>query len=267
MSMNDNTIRIPVEGKEFYNDSMDKALAACLDDCFAPAFMPQIVDIRIASEKKARIWQTWWTAPSIRATGKTNLGNAVVVYAHVPNYFSNPSNIKEAMKNLVNGAGIIPQKDFNKLLTIEDGENVLVVDYDKLRKTVSGVVSIENAMEHPQTIPFLGGREQAEKYLQKHKEVYGDKIGIWHSDDLGDKPVGRLLFLGGYGNGLGGDLDLNYNARFVGVPKSAAGATPVYTHSPLEKLVGKGVEVGNGLVVVKKEDLSDRAYQLLTGKR
>ena len=33
-------------------------------------------------------------------------------------------------------------------------------------------ISVENALEHPQTIPFLGSEATAKLYLQRHKEVY-----------------------------------------------------------------------------------------------
>ena len=54
---------------------------------------------------------------------------------------------------------------------------------------MSDVIDVAQALEHPQTIPFLGGRARAEQYLQRHKEVKGNRIGIWHSADLADEPL------------------------------------------------------------------------------
>ena len=83
---------------------------------------------------------------------------------------------------------------------------------------MSDVIDVAQALEHPQTIPFLGGRARAEQYLQRHKEVKGNRIGIWHSADLADEPLGSLLFLGDYCNDalLGIDL-INSYGRFLGV--------------------------------------------------
>lgn len=208
-------IKKNLEGKEFYDGGADKALRACQDEGFEAIFMPSIADTRIEAEKDARIWQKWWTAPSIKATGKTKQGNAVVVYAHIPNYFSNPDNIETAIKQgLINGAGIMPQDELQKLLDLEDNENVFVIDYNKLKNSSSDVIPLKNALKHPQTIPFLGGEERAEKYLKRHKEVNGNQIENWHSDDLSDKPVGRLLFIGG--DYLNGRYGLHYIASFIG---------------------------------------------------
>ena len=266
-------IPVTVQGREFYDgDSTNglwQALKACKDAKCRALFMPEFADVRINSPKGSRIWQNWYSAPSARVTGKTKQGSPVVVYAHVPNYFSNPENIRKAIysKNLVNGAGIMPDKEFQKLLNLEDGLNVSVVEHDKLKNSVSGVISVDDALEHPQTIPFLGGQKRAEAYLRKHREVFGNKIGIGHTDDLSDKgSLGRLLFAGdGNCDDLGGG-SLDYGGRFVGVPSCAEGA-PRKIASPLEKLAGAGTDVGNGLVVVRADQIPPDVYSILTGKR
>lgn len=189
--------------KSIYNQNLAEALRACKREGSKPLFMPEIIDERINSDKDAKIWQNWYCAPSIRATGKTKVGSKIVVYAHLPNYFSDPDNLGYAkQKGLINGAGVMPQKSFQKLAD-QDGKTdeagnqlVFAVDYDKLRKSISSVISVDQALEHPQTIPFLGGKERAEKYLEKHRAVFGNNIGIWHKDDLHSKPLGRLLFVG-----------------------------------------------------------------------
>jgi hypothetical protein len=204
--------------KEFYDSNLATALENCLKAGYNPKFMPELADARINGKAE---WGRFYSAPSIRATGKTEQGSKVVVYAHIPNYFSNPENIRKAVEmGLINGAGIMPSDEFQKLLDVEDGKKVFVVDYDKLKNSKSGIIPLSDAMEHPQTIPFLGGQERAEKYLAKHKEAYNtNQIGIWHNDDLKENPVGRLLFLGNNdGNGLYGNLNvLNNVGRFLGV--------------------------------------------------
>ncbi|MBI2148876.1 hypothetical protein HYU23_04295 [Candidatus Woesearchaeota archaeon] len=181
---------------------------------------------RVNSDKGSRMWEVWWLAPSVRATGTTKQGAKVVVYAHENNYFSNPANVKDAVDNkkLVNGAGPMPQDQFYSLLEREGNGRVFVVDYDKLKRSSSSVISVDDALYHPQTIPFLGSKDTAERYLVKHRKVYGDKIGVWHTDDLEDEPMARMLFLGiSDGNGLSGD-DLDYSSRLLGVAPEAQSA-------------------------------------------
>ncbi|MBI5398325.1 hypothetical protein HZB03_02575 [Candidatus Woesearchaeota archaeon] len=203
----------------FQANGLEAALEACIEAKHTPLYMPEVVDERIAAAEDSPLFQNWLTTPSVRVTGKSKGGNKVVVYGHVPNYFSNPSNIRKAREaGLRNGAGIMPEPEFYTLLDREDGKIVFVVDYDRLRKSNSDVISVDDALQHPQTIPFLGGKERAEQYLVKHKAVYSKNIGIWHSDDLDEKPLGRLLFLGYYGNyGLYGGSVLYYFGRFLGV--------------------------------------------------
>ena len=261
--MANDTISVPLkrnlEGKEFHNNRADKALKACQDEGFEAQFMPSIADTRIEAEKDARIWQTWYSAPSVRATGRTKQDNAVVVYAHIPNYFSNPNNIETAIsQGLINGAGIMPQNELQRLLDLEDNKNVFVIDYNTLRNSSSGVIPLKNALKHPQTIPFLSGKERAEKYLDRHNEVYGNQIGIWHSDDLSDKPVGRLLYVGNnYNNGLYGNNNLNNSARFIGV-HGAEGASQKIVPSK-EQLINI---INEYIATVNKDDVTKRISAL-----
>jgi len=252
------TILVPrkVEGREFYNSSISEALRNCQAQGYEAQFMPSVIDTRILADKQARIWQVWWGTPSVRATGRTRQGNAVVVYAHIPNYFSNPENIETAIrKGLRNGAGVMPQSEFQRLLDLEDNENVFVVDYKELRDSTSNAIYLKDALKHPQTIPFVGGEKRAENYLERHKEVYGNKIGIWHSDDLADEPRGRVLFVGvSYNNGLYGNDSLDSIARFVGVCESAEGALQKIspTKQQIEKIINEFVVKKQERVRLKK---------------
>jgi len=231
-------IPIVVEAKPFEaleTNGIEKALTQCLEAGYSPLFMPQVVDGRIFASPTDYIAQHWFTTPSVRVTGRSRGGNAVVVYAHVPNPFSNPANIKIAREaGLVNGAGKIPLQDFYNLLELEDGQRVYVVDHKTLQSSESGVIEVSKAMKHPQTIPFLGGQDRAEKYLAKHEEFYGDTIGIWHSDDLGDVPQGRPLFVGyGCNFGLVGDY-LDGSGRVLGVVAAEPPHKGVVREAPRE---------------------------------
>jgi len=185
--------------------------------------MPDLIDRRIGSAGEERIWRYGHSTLSIKATGKTKQGTPVVVYAHAHHNFSDPDSITGAIEQgLVDGAGTMTQDEFQRLLDLQNDKNVFVVDYRKLKKTTESkkdVFSINMALEHPQTIPFLGGKERAQRYLRKHEQVYGDKVIIWSSDDLADQPLARLLFIGGkYLPSLNGDYALASHGRFVGMP-------------------------------------------------
>lgn len=248
------------EGREFERletNGIENALRDCQEAGYDPQFMPALADARIEAPGEARIWQPWYTTPSLRATGKTQQGNPVVVYAHVPNYFSNSDNITTAREaGLRNGAGRMPREEFQRLLDLKDDETVFVVDYNTLKNSPSDVIKVSNALKHPQTIPFLGGQERAESYLRRHEQVYQRKdIGIWHSDDLADEPMARVLALGvnNFDDGLNGNNDLNYLARFVGVRRGAsAPENKGPTEEQLCRIIGEYVAPVNQLEVNKR---------------
>lgn len=198
--MDENIIQIPragtdfFEAKEFYDDSLNVALTRCQADGRRALFMPEIIDARIALPKESRIWSTWYSSQSIKATGKTKQGNAIVIHAHVPNYFSNLENIEKAIKQGVrNGAGIMPADEFQRLLDLEDNKTVFVNDYDVFKNCSTERVPVEDALGYLPIIPFLGGKERAEAYLEKHKQFIAGIVGIIYLDDLHEVPVGRRL--------------------------------------------------------------------------
>ena len=218
--------RVALEGRPFEGNTKEEALRKLLDNGFSPVYMPEIIDGRneYSPKESPQNWQ-WLHAPSIKATGRTRGGTPVVIYAHAPNYLSNPDNIARAhQQGFINGAGILPNVEFLGLVDLaeeqegKDDQRVFKVDYNDLRKAPSGLVKVSNALKHPQTIPFIGGRQRAEAYLPRHEHFLGKQIGIWQVDDLTDQPVGRVLYVGDSNdNGLGSYGDLYGKARFVGV--------------------------------------------------
>ncbi len=249
--MTNETILVPqrriVEARPFYADRTDKALKELEDTrnpSYEAAYMPEIIDARIdifnADSENARnhfMFQNWFKTLSLRATGKTRQGNAVIVYAHVPNDFSKSANITKAIEQgLTNGAGKMPQSEFQRLLDLQDDKLVYVIDHKALMESPSGAISVKDARKHLQTKPFLGQR--ADEYLDVHEKVYGSQIGNWRSDDLHDVPFGRLLVVGDHGNyGLDGDSDLGYGAHFLGVRKGTGEACAQKFFPPQDKLV------------------------------
>jgi hypothetical protein len=219
------------EGKEFFADRQDKALKLCEEAGYEPLYMPALVDIRIKSTGDTRIWREWYSTPSLRVTGRgksTNVskkeGTAFVVYSHVPNYLSDSENLKRVIEhNLVFDVGIIPQVEFLTLLGLEDGKKVFVVDYNAIKNSASGLVTLKEALKQPQTKPFFGGEERTEKYFKRYEKVYGNRIGIWHPKDSADQPMARLLFLGNrhYFSPVESSC-LGDSGRFIGVPSKDA---------------------------------------------
>ncbi len=205
------------EGKHGVSDS----LLNCAKAGYQALFMLELALTRIGAEQGSEVLTKWFLTPSLRATGTTKQGSKVVVYAHQPNYFSDPVNIRNVVESgkLVNGAGPIPQEEFNRLEALNGNGRVFVIPYETLKQSSSGVIKVDDALEHPQTIPFLGGVDKAKAYLAKHREVYGDRIGIWHTDDLNKKdPLGRVLYLSNdYNDGLNGNLSLDYDGQVFGV--------------------------------------------------
>ncbi len=215
-------ILIPFEGKEFYGATAD-ALRELLFQGYEIVFMPQVADARILADNDNLVWEKCYSAPAV-FTGRTSGGTPLDIFSHHHNYFSNPDNIQSAVRRgLRNGAGVVPQPKFDELAELADGKTVFRVDHGVLMSSESGAISVDAALRHPFVVPFLGGKERAQEYLKRHKEVFGEKIGVYFINDLGDKPVGRVLFLGGsYYGDLVGNYDLDDNGRFLGVRTSAA---------------------------------------------
>ena len=223
------------EVEEVYESKLHAALSSCED----PFFMPDMIRSRTSVDGNHRLWKTWWSSPSIRATGRTSGGTPVVLYAHVPNFYSDANNIRIAVeeRKLVNGAGVLPREEFARLLSLE-GNGVQVVDYNVLKNSTNGIIPISQAMKHPQTLPFFGVfEEEAQEYLKKHKSLYGSSIGIWHSDDLGEEPVARVLFLGYViNNVLNGYFILSNSGRVLGVRRCASISEPVSATGTPQKI-------------------------------
>ncbi|MFH0701714.1 MAG: hypothetical protein V2A62_04720 [Candidatus Woesearchaeota archaeon] len=205
------------KNQPFYNAIMEEALRAC-QVAHDAVYMPELAEKRIKAKNDSYLFTNWWTTPSLRITGTTKGGSKIVLYVQDQTSWNDSEQLKYAREHHRNGAGPFPQEEFDALAGRIDDGKVFKVDYDVLKRSTSEVISVDAALEHPQTIPFLGGEDIAKRYLAKHRKVYGDNIGIWHSDDLAEEPRGRLLVLGyGHGSNLVGDYVLNGNARFLGV--------------------------------------------------
>ena len=234
MGKNDIGEIVSIGGTENWNQidgSHYRCLTALLDQGYTALFMPEVTGLMLLLEK---VRLRFYTTPSIRAVGETKGGNVVDIYAHVPNFYSNPENIEAAIKKgLQNHATELPQEEFSRLLDKEDHDRVYVIDHTKAR---SGEIRIAKAMEHPHFVPFIGSEEAAEKLLDMWSIVFGKQIPIWCDDFyVPGKAMATLLVIGArigsgcmcYGSESGCGLDagsslIGSGARYIGV-KSKAG--------------------------------------------
>lgn len=276
MQLNQEVRMVTREGDIIYRQGttgVADALQATDAAKLQPQYAPELANFRSNAPADNALWGNWIFTPSILATGRTEAGSKVVVYAHVPNYLSNHENIRAAVQsgNLRAGAGALPQKEFQRLVDLDgqtddkDIRRVWVVDYDKLKGSSSGSIPIEKAMEHPQTIPFIGSVEGAQKYLTAHAQAYKTKgIGVWRHDDFDESsPRARLLLFGIYDNGGLSDNDsLNNNGRFLGVaPEAQSRAKNRPTRPTLNQIVSKVGEDLPGVDVKALERALGPLYQ------
>jgi hypothetical protein len=188
------------------NAGLADALQAIEELGLAPLYAPELAVARANAPSNTVLWGRSIFTPSIRATGTTAAGTKVVVYAHVPNYFSNPEHVRTAAVGgaLRAGAETLPQTEFQRLVNLDeqtDGQGirrVWVVDYETLRRSPDTVISYEQALRHPQTIPFLGSEQSARDYLRSFVRAHGRMtIGVWHADDFDARSArARLLLFG-----------------------------------------------------------------------
>lgn len=180
----------------FYEDSVKEALVKMIRGKYRPLFAPEEVQHRIYSLNGE--WRNYCTTGSIKATGRTKKGTPVVLYVHAHHPLLNLETLKSLKPD--EDEAPISQREFLKLLDMEDGKRVFAVDYGALKGAPSDKMSLSEALKHPQTIPFLGGKDLAEAYLEKYvvrtKYDKNNLISVIHSDDLGktQTPQARFLF-------------------------------------------------------------------------
>ena len=135
-----------------YNSDFAAALEACQSAGSRALFMPEIAYAKINDDS---LWNKWYSSFSLRATGRMPVtdkspkgGTSLVLYVHVPNHFSYPENIREARAGLINGAGILPQPELERLadLSDKDGTNGVFrldgLDYNALKNSILGVILV-----------------------------------------------------------------------------------------------------------------------------
>ena len=193
--------------KAFYGESLEDTLRQCRREGFRASFMPQLVDMRIEAPEDALVWdKAGYETLSLRVTNTTRQGSVVAVYAHIPNYCSHPKNVHKTEEpglfGIDNGAGIMPEREFYDLLERRDNENVFVVEYkhpSRVKWLSCRVLKLKKALDDPEVIAILGGRERTENYLDAHRRIHGEKIGVFLKHDIsGTVPLWRPLHFGSF---------------------------------------------------------------------
>ncbi|MBS3145118.1 hypothetical protein J4208_06055 [Candidatus Woesearchaeota archaeon] len=209
-------------------------LDQCQDEGFQPLYMPTLVDKVVNGELP---WDQWFTTPSIKATGETQQGSKVVVYAHIPTDLVTKEGLLNAWhttwrRDVANGAASIGYKEFQQLvdqdgLTDTRGNRLIwVVDHEILKTAPSETIHLDQVLEHPQTIPFLGGQARTEAYLTIHaKKENTNTFFVSYDDDFNVHACWARLLSRSYEHGDARKFkmlhcsDLNDSAQFVGVRK------------------------------------------------
>ncbi len=248
-------VKLTYKGQEVDADLFEKlvqcgfelALKECEVAKKEAMFAPDIAEARIAIINPTReheLWRNAYTTRSASITGKSKGGNKVVAFSHIPTFDSAlVKSVRE--KGLRHGsAGRMSLQMFHNVLTQEDN-GVYIVDYDKLKSSKYGKMSLKDARKHIMLPAFVNGQTCGERYLDSHQKVYGDNIYLLHRGDIEEGcAIWWALFVGN--NGFNSKVDLNLDGRFLGLPTSAQNFS--IGNEGLEAILGKGIAVRTDLV-------------------
>jgi hypothetical protein len=235
----------------FYPQKAGKRLDLALTDCIAAGdralYAPELGAARV---EDLRLFGTWSHVLSMRIGCRVN-GERTALYTHIPTSVCTPEGLKALIvKGLTStGAFRFSREEYLQLLERAksldgDSRDIWYIPPVLLDVSKSGIVSLDDALDTTEMVPFLGSVKLATDYLKANRNLERTKIGVWHRKEDSDEeePQGRLLVFGYYG---GNDLvaydDVNIG-RFAGVPLSAAGASeksikPFTKGSFLERLL------------------------------
>ena len=155
-------------------DPLPAALEACEGAGYSPSYTPDVAMARLAlpATKDSALFNYELVTGSLRIVGHSPGGAHVDVYAHGAHPFLSADHIRGVTerREFTPGALYFPEDMFNHLLTLDGSGRVFVVDHSG---TDSHFMSVDEALEHPHTLPFLGlGHDEAQAYLTKHNTVY-----------------------------------------------------------------------------------------------
>ncbi len=174
-----------------HGNGLYDSLIECKSEGFRPLFIPEFIDLAMNAEEESelgeRIWSSYlsynWVTPSAKIFGKSKKGNKIVVYAHVPTLSSDLerlSNKSEIELYEIFAERITPQSEIERLLELEDNENVFVYDY--LDEKQKSKFTLGEALEKTRLSSLVGGRNRAEKILKTLEKKEIETLEINDSD-------------------------------------------------------------------------------------
>lgn len=177
---------------ELGNESLYESLKQCKEEGFRPLFIPEFIDLAMNADEESelgkRIWSSYlspeWIAPSAKIFGKSKKGNKIVVYAHVPTLCSDIERLSsksEIELYEIFTKRITPQSEVERLLDLEDNENIFVHDYCEKPDEKKGI-RLEEALEKTRFVSLVGGGYRAEKILGRLEEKEIETLEINDSD-------------------------------------------------------------------------------------
>ncbi|GEM_PF-6980063 len=193
-------ITVPHEiiAEEFFSCESGTAFTSCFENNCTPAYMPELLCFKIQAPAQSNLWNgQFYTTASLMITGRSRKGLPLVAFTHTKNPLNNAAKINETIAlGLVNGAGMLSNHEFYKILEQQDDKTVFVLDYNTLYDSPRGEISLATALSHPFVIPFCGGQKYAEQYLKKYKQITQRyTINLTYGDDAYLRPLARLLYL------------------------------------------------------------------------
>jgi hypothetical protein len=243
--------------KDGYYIGLAVALQEALDYVGANGYVatiPELIATKLKADKSHDFWQKWYAVHTeenigIDTKGRFYSTNEPVLVVVNGGGILTPDRIMKAYdEGLISNSAKYEPQEFDDLLDgkLPDGSAIklyhfddeikkgvsdlphrfgVVMPYSMAQGTKSGYHQKKDFMENPLVIARAGGIENLEPYYEMAKASDGD-LGCYHpfsGRDAGT-PQGRVLFLNGGYDGLGGYGYLNNGGRFVGVAPEAPSA-------------------------------------------
>ncbi len=199
------------------------------------ASIPRLIQARTACDNFTDpLWVHWFAGTS----GVYHIGDAFFFSHGNDHPLAQPKRIRRAIrrKDLIDGAARLTpaeSRHFTQrpVLAYEDflqqsarqalpEPYTIRADASLFRGLKNKELQLRTWRKDPRAIIYAGGKNAAEHYAERLRQ-YGQTMAYLRLDTEKDLPDwGRMLFLGGGNDGLGGGI-LNYYGRFVGVAPEA----------------------------------------------
>lgn len=204
---------------EFARIGLCLALKHCKEDGYRPLYLPELTDKRIDSEKDSLAWKSGYQTMSLKVTAMTPHRSRVMLVAHCRHYFSSYEKIRQSLDLLVDGAGLLPKNEVERLIRLgEKGEEVVIIPYEKIVQARFGEQDLDSVMENPLFMAAMDNDlTRTEKYLKKYFQYRGKTISVLNLNDSDN--AGRLLSLGYRSAELCSLIDFTAGGKFYAVPK------------------------------------------------